>query len=244
MATYEYHRMSRAKGIESSLLVGIVGSTALILAGLSDSETFIRALPGILAVLVIAAFLTQMIARASDDAFRAVSVTAFGPIYVALPLALGFQLMKPERLVVLFVILMVWATDTGAYYIGCKFGRHKLMPSLSPKKTWEGALGGVAACVLAALAFKRLVPAVSFSLGWGDVLVLGCLVSIFAELGDLAESALKRDAGVKDSGSAMRGHGGALDRLDSLLFAFAVTYVYLLATGHLGLPAPETLPYQ
>lgn len=117
-------------------------------------------------------------------------------------------------------ILMVWATDIGAYLIGRQFGRHLLAPQVSPKKTLEGSFGGLVFCIVVALVFWRLVGGAS----WITYIVLGGVVGISAQVGDLFESALKRSAGVKDSGKLIPGHGGVLDRFDSLIFALPLVF--------------------
>jgi phosphatidate cytidylyltransferase len=117
-------------------------------------------------------------------------------------------------------IILVWATDIGAYLIGRQFGRHLLAPQVSPKKTVEGSLGGLMSCVLVAFAFWRLVGGAS----WITYIVLAMVVGISSQVGDLFESALKRSAGVKDSGNLIPGHGGILDRFDSLICALPLVY--------------------
>lgn len=124
---------------------------------------------------------------------------------------------------VFFVLLSVMACDTAAYFTGTSLGRHKLYPAVSPKKSIEGALGGVAGSVAAALVVKFTFFPV---LGVLDCLVLGIFLSVAGQLGDLFESLLKRSFDVKDSGSLIPGHGGILDRLDSLLFTFPLAYYY------------------
>ncbi|MEZ4648846.1 MAG: phosphatidate cytidylyltransferase [Candidatus Eisenbacteria bacterium] len=135
------------------------------------------------------------------------------------------ELFPRGALPVLFPVVLVWAADTGAYAFGLLFGRHRLWPAVSPKKTWEGAIGGVVATILvAALAGGPF----GVGLSLGEAVVAGVLVGIAGPLGDLFESRLKRVAGVKDSGKLLPGHGGVLDRFDSLFFAAPVFYYYLL----------------
>lgn len=158
-----------------------------------------------------------------------------GPVYAGFLLGHGLQLRELSgggadnlgRSWLLFTLLAVFACDTGAFAVGRLAGRHRMAPRISPNKTWEGAAGGFAAAVGAGL----LAGAV-FDLGaagWQQA-AAGATVGVAAQLGDLAESALKRAAQVKDSGSIMPGHGGILDRMDSILFALPAVY-YLLVAG-------------
>jgi phosphatidate cytidylyltransferase len=123
----------------------------------------------------------------------------------------------------LFTILVTWGNDTAAYFIGINFGKHKLSPRISPKKSVEGSLGGVLGGIVAAI-----IVAVVFHKAILSMIVLGILVVIAGQFGDLIESIIKRNAGVKDSGTFMPGHGGVLDRFDSLLIAGPVVY-YLVS---------------
>jgi phosphatidate cytidylyltransferase len=183
-----------------------------------------------LAILSLAAALFK-----PDELSRvlaSVSATIFGVVYVAL--LAGFLIgvrMTPEttatpklsaKLITTF-LAMVMMTDTGAYYTGRSLGRHKLAPRISPGKTIEGSIGGFITAVLAGLACKL----VFFSeIPTPHVLVLGALIGLVSQVGDLAESLLKRGAQVKDSGSIFPGHGGMLDRVDSILFSAPILYYY------------------
>ncbi|MGB3972889.1 MAG: phosphatidate cytidylyltransferase [Peptococcia bacterium] len=123
-----------------------------------------------------------------------------------------------------YVFITVWATDIGAYFVGINFGKHKLAPNISPKKTWEGFLGGLVASTIASLILVACVP-----LAFNRVLVIITpVISLGAQLGDLFESSLKRFAKTKDSGDLLPGHGGVLDRFDSLLWAAPLTYYLLI----------------
>lgn len=124
---------------------------------------------------------------------------------------------------VISIFACIWICDTAAQFVGLRFGRHKLLERVSPKKTWEGALAGFIAAILTALLSKHLVlPFLSTA----EAVVVGFVVGVFGQLGDLAESLLKRDAGVKDSSQILPGHGGVLDRFDSLLFVSPILFVY------------------
>jgi phosphatidate cytidylyltransferase len=122
-------------------------------------------------------------------------------------------------------LFVTFGSDTAAYFIGKAIGRHKLAPKISPGKTWEGAIAGVFGAVIVSFLFTLNTP-LQLPLSYWQAILLGVLVSVFGQLGDLAESLLKRNFGVKDSGNLMPGHGGLLDRMDSVLFAGVVVYLY------------------
>ena len=156
------------------------------------------------------------------------STTLSGSVYIALPLIFlvvlllqkGQQQYNP--LFALSLLLLSWANDTGAYLSGSRWGRHKLLPAVSPGKSWEGVFGGLILTLLLGFLLNHLVPI------QGNWLIPALLASLFGPLGDLLESALKRRAGVKDSGRILPGHGGALDRFDAFLFHLPFTAGYLL----------------
>jgi len=126
---------------------------------------------------------------------------------------------------VLFTLLATFAADTTAFFIGRAWGRHPLAAKISPGKTWEGTVGGYVAAIVAVFILAAILP--NIPIYW-HIALLGALSGIFAPLGDLAESMLKRSAGVKDSGTLIPGHGGLLDRLDSILFTVVVVYYYVI----------------
>ena len=165
--------------------------------------------------------------QAKESITDSVVKTIFAPCYVALPLgmlALVYRYPK-GNLWILFLFVAVFAGDTGAFYFGRFLGEHKLVPSISPGKTWEGAIGGGLCTILAGLWFLHLTGLQEVGIRPAILLLA---ISIVAQLGDLAESLLKRTHGKKDSGSVLPGHGGILDRIDGLLFAIPVLY-YLIS---------------
>jgi len=185
--------------------------------------------------------------------------SAFGVLYIVVPLALLIPLRGHWSLCVLvvFTLLSVWAGDTAAYYVGRAIGRHPLAPVVSPKKTWEGAIASVLASVLVAWVVFHFytqirslfstIPNIS-DIALPDsviqrpmplirVIMIGFLTNVEAQLGDLFESAIKRGAQVKDSGSLLPGHGGILDRIDALLFAIPTVWYYAMLT-HFSQPWP------
>ncbi len=178
-------------------------------------------LEGLLVLLALA--LAMRPGRDLAQSLGAAASTVMGVLYVALPFALLVFLReapKGEYLVV-YVLALTWVSDTAAYYAGRAFGRHKMALRVSPGKTWEGAAASLAAATLFGWLFLGyFFPAVPL---WASLLS-ALAVNIAGQVGDLAESALKRGAGVKDSGSLLPGHGGLLDRVDALLFAIPVLW--------------------
>jgi phosphatidate cytidylyltransferase len=175
------------------------------------------------------AFLLNGIARTKASATAAISSTVLGVTWIGLGLGhvvmLREDLGKNGRLAALTVLLAVFASDTIAYFTGRLIGRHKLVPTLSPGKTWEGFVAGVVAAVFVAFValYKQDFLSIAASI------VLGLVVALAGVLGDLFESALKRDMQVKDTGSLLAGHGGVLDRIDSILFAAIASFYAILA---------------
>jgi phosphatidate cytidylyltransferase len=193
-------------------------------------------------VLMVGAFVWLLIIRpASDRTVIDWALTVAIPFYLAWPLALLLltrgQGVGPQARGfwwVLVLLLTIWANDSAAYLSGHYFGKTKLAPKVSPAKTWEGFAGGLIMSVITVfvvtwVADLVLKPASQFHLPWYHALLLGVLICLFGTVGDLAESLLKRGVKVKDSGNIFPGHGGVLDRADSLLFAAIVVYFYATA---------------
>ncbi len=170
--------------------------------------------------MIGAAVLTLLSKRAIVEALPSSAVSAGALLFIAWPLSYLVRLHEAPRFL-LFVLVLVWAGDTAAFLAGRAMGRHLLAPVISPKKTWEGAVANLLGSLLAAYVF----------FGWPNVplverLIVAALVSVAGQIGDLFESAWKRGAGVKDSGSLLPGHGGILDRIDALLLAVPVVWWY------------------
>ncbi len=134
------------------------------------------------------------------------------------------------RELVILALFTTFACDTSAFFVGRTWGKHHMTPTISPHKTWEGAIGGFAGAVAAAAALCYLLNLGSWTLplSYLEAVGVGCLVGVAAQLGDLLESMLKRRAGVKDSGNLLPGHGGVLDRIDSLVFTGVIVYYFVL----------------
>jgi phosphatidate cytidylyltransferase len=223
LGLHEFYGMTR--GLRPVLLAGYAGTLAALLGAEWGPEW---ALGGFLATFALAFVFKGLAGMAPTTG--SVAVTVLGGAWIGLGLAhLIFIREIPEHgvLALFTVLLAVFAADTLAYFVGRLLGRHKLAPRTSPGKTWEGLVAGTIAAVL--------VPFFAFyEEGFLDVpesLVLGGAIAVAAPIGDLFESALKRDAGVKDTGRLLLGHGGMLDRLDAPIFAGVAAYYVLLAFG-------------
>jgi phosphatidate cytidylyltransferase len=155
--------------------------------------------------------------------------TVIGVLYIGWLLAhlVALRGFDDGRNWIFLALFVTFAYDTVAYFTGRSLGRHKMSPRLSPGKTWEGAAGGLAGAILMSLFFTLSTP-LSLPITWVHAVILGVLISVFGQIGDLAESALKRYTGVKDAGKIVPGHGGILDRLDSVVFTGAVVYYYVI----------------
>lgn len=153
----------------------------------------------------------------------------FSVIYVALPFSFALGLPRYSTYEntfsneVFFLFLLIWSSDTFAYLVGKFFGKHKMAPKVSPKKTWEGYIGGVVLTLVLSYFVEQYQPELR-----GNWMFVGFLIAAFAPLGDLVESQLKRTFGVKDSGNIIPGHGGVLDRLDSFIICVPVVYLYFI----------------
>ena len=236
LAGVEVFRLLRAAGYPSLALFGTAVAIALVL------EAGFR--PGgdkgllLVAVAAVLAGVGAMMRPDPRDGLATWATTVFGAVYVglisfvlhvatmapAVPAGSTLEPLGAERGWVLLLVLAVWSYDTGAYLVGRQIGRHKFLTHISPSKSIEGLVGGlIAATVVTALLLAGLGQAPV------GALLLGPLVGLAAQAGDLAESMLKRAAGAKDSGTLIPGHGGILDRIDSFLFAGPVVALYVLA---------------
>ena len=236
LAGWEYLGLARAKGAQPPRIAVAVATAGLFAAYIVWPDQLALVL-GLLSLgLLLYCTFASPTDRMLPDATNAVFCLLYtGFTLIAIP-ALREQANGPSLLVFLFCV--VWAGDSVALYVGRAMGRHKLAPSISPNKTWEGAIGSTAGSLLVTAGLLELADvlgrwnsvALSYSdSGWGYWLGLAVIVNIAGQVGDLAESALKRSAGVKDSGNLLPGHGGILDRIDALLLAApALWYAQLI----------------
>jgi phosphatidate cytidylyltransferase len=213
----EYGRLVSLHQIQEPGLFGF--AAGLLLLFLPQQE--------IVFVVVVALVGMALSLRSADltDSLPYAAALILGVLYVFGSLRFAIELRAISKYWVFFALSLNWVGDIAALYVGRALGRHKLAPHVSPGKSWEGSIASVAASVIyGAVYFPRLLPAVPMS----EALVVAAIGNIAGQFGDLCESALKRGAGVKDSGTFLPGHGGWLDRVDSNLFALPV--VYLLAS--------------
>lgn len=225
-AQAEMIRLIRTGGTDADLWLSL-------LAGAAVFARFFVAEGWVLTLVALCLLLGWTLRKPVADAVGRVSGGLASVIYPVLLISLFVDVRWQAHdalghsdgfVLTLLLVVLIWATDSGAYYTGKSIGKTPFAPSISPNKTWEGTLGGLTMAVLVAVAFKLwLLP----MLGWTDVFVLAAIGGFWGQLGDLLESSLKRSAGVKDSGNFLPGHGGALDRFDSLIFSAPLYWAYL-----------------
>lgn len=184
--------------------------------------------PGLVIAIIISFHLLLMVFGYNKIHLADIGISIFAILYVGWFMSHLYLLrIIPNGFSwVLFVFLANWATDTAAYFVGRAFGKHKLAPSVSPNKTIEGSLGGIVGGILVAIIFPQVAPNMPENATY-PLLFLGILISILGQLGDLVESAMKRKANIKDSGKIIPGHGGILDRFDSILLTVPLAYYFI-----------------
>ena len=218
---YEFYRMIEKGGLGCYKWAGII--LGILLSAAIFKGTYINL---VIAASVIILFIIRIFeGNTSDNTFSYVSNTIFGIVYVSFLMSyLGVIRASGDngRELIFFVLLITWMGDTTAYYGGKGFGKHKLAPAISPKKTVEGAIIGLIGSIVGAIIAKSWFLDISIL----NAIAAGILIGVFGQFGDLSESIIKRNLQVKDSGGIIPGHGGILDRVDSLLFSAPVFYYY------------------
>ncbi|MGA2349220.1 MAG: phosphatidate cytidylyltransferase [Terracidiphilus sp.] len=232
LAAWEFLGLAENSGAKPPRIAVLVAVLALFAGNLIWDQRDQSAT--ILGILSLALLVYCTFSRPVEQMLADASTSIFCLFYVGMTLVTLIAMRRESNgpSLVAFLLCVVWAGDIAALYIGRAWGRHKMAPALSPNKTWEGALGSVAGSLLvtgALLGLAHLLESWNLAtLSYPDDLwywlVLAVLINIAAQIGDLAESALKRSAGVKDSGSLLPGHGGVLDRIDALLLAAPVLW--------------------
>ena len=228
LALREFYSLCHLAGFSPQVYPGLVTGVVIFVLSFfvaNQSITYVAfyfLLPLIYAIPVYELF------RKKENTMANIALTGFGIIFVSIPFSMlnflafpefeGFKVYNHGLLISLF--LFVWASDSGAYLFGVRYGRHHLFERISPKKTWEGLFGGVITAIVTACILNYIYPQYNIVL----LIVMAFVVVISGTLGDLVESMIKRSIGVKDSGRFMPGHGGLLDRFDSILLAVPVVY--------------------
>ena len=240
LCLYEYFAICRRAGFQPMAWLGYLAGALICLAPATLPTWLPLALPVLTVVPLLILSLAMLGTPDLKDYLGKVACTLFGVLYIPLALSalapLRFRSPDPAagRLAILLLFAVIWGGDTLAYFVGRSIGRRPLATRISPKKTVEGAIGGLLGSLLAALGVRLAFPRVQPNPDTWAFMVVVLLVALAGQIGDLAESALKRGGGVKDSGAVLPGHGGMLDRLDSLLFAAPTLWLVLTAVGRRG----------
>ncbi len=238
---YEYYTIVRNTSARPQMITGILAGSLLYILSTLIAASLIPANYLLLMVPAVIVIIIAELYRKGDKPFDSLAHTLFGIVYCAVPFSMipfsafsksGLSSIISHSLdfspgIVVGFFLILWANDTGAYLTGISLGRHRLMERISPKKSWEGFFGGTLIALLAAWLFSGWLGVVNTP-GW---IVIALLISVAGTFGDLAESMLKRSAGVKDSGTIMPGHGGFLDRFDSTLLSFPLVFLFVSLFG-------------
>jgi len=241
LAQLEFYSMIRAIGIPCYPIIGVLGGSAMILVTFLTGERGVASPDRwenfVLVGTLLVVFIRQFPQRENSKPIETIACTLMGVWYVSYLFNFFTHLLfigavgddtLTGRLLVMYLIVVVKFSDIGAYLVGMTMGRHKLMPRISPKKTWEGLFGGFAFAIASSCLFVWLTRGKGMiHVGWMHAVIMGLLLAMVGIVGDMFESLLKRAANLKDSSSSIPGMGGLLDVLDSLLFGVPVLYVYV-----------------
>ncbi len=233
IALWEYYHLVKTHEFGNPLMIpGMVVSL-----GILCFYTFYQSISGLELVagfsIVFLALVLMELFRNIPNPTRNLSVTFLGLLYI--PTLLGTFIwirnwdVSHTTHFTFAVFISVWVCDSFAYLFGKQWGKKKILPRVSPNKSWVGTLSGVVGAFLT-LWVMRTLQFLGGDIGWKDIIILTFITGVFGQLGDFSESLIKRDAGVKDSGKLLKGHGGVFDRFDSLLFAGPLTFAYLVLT--------------
>lgn len=237
LGAWEIQRMATANGVEPLMPVGIVvaGLIPIAVHGYFLGVFHLTLTAGIVLFLILLASAIWLRGPARRP-INSVALTVLGALYPGTIAYIYALRHHPYTItagagtaLVALPILLTWATDTGAYFVGKSIGKRKLIPSVSPGKSVEGAIGGLVLTVIVAVLYMKFIlrPYAGLGMSLGAALLFGVVVSITAQVGDLVASLMKRDAGVKDSSKILPGHGGIVDRFDSLFFVMPVAFLLL-----------------
>lgn len=221
----EIMQMAKIPVLSPESIIGVIATAGLSIS--SDTYAPFKMTPFLL--LSTCAFFLLIITVFSENkfSFERVGVVTLAALYVGLGAHNVISIRHMGLPSMVFILLAIYTTDTGAYFVGRKFGKHKLAPHISPNKSVEGAVGGTLIATI--VASSMMFVTMPFAIGQFELVLLACLVSVAGQMGDLVESALKRFYNVKDSGTILPGHGGILDRFDSILFGVVACQLFLVA---------------
>jgi phosphatidate cytidylyltransferase len=247
LALWEFHRIAEEGGYATQggtgILAGACVALSMVFPGIHPAVPFPMQAPALALMLALLFLVFREMARKDKGlSMLRLAMSLTGILLIVWPLGY-FALLRELRgnsgatmnagfYASLFLVVLIWTQDTAAYAMGRAFGKHRLAPAISPKKSWEGAVGGLLAGVLMSLAFRELFMKDLF--GRGEILVIAALLGALAQVSDLTESLMKRCFGVKDSSSLLPGHGGILDRFDSFLLTAPFLYFYMISLGKVG----------
>jgi phosphatidate cytidylyltransferase len=244
---YEYYLMIKSSGVKPQMVTGIITGisvyifSSLIASNILQFKAFLFLIPIMSFIMILELY------RKQEKPFDSLAHTFFPILYTAVPFSIipfsayifteklngGLHSVLPNNftgftpVLIIGYFILLWVNDTGAYLIGVSTGVHRLMERISPKKSWEGFFGGLVAAALVAWFFSGYLGVLDKT-KW---VIISVIISIAGTYGDLVESMLKRSIGVKDSGSIMPGHGGFLDRFDSVIISFPLVYLYVSLFG-------------
>ncbi len=226
LAAFEFYRMVAASKVSPLTYFGLIWTLLFILSPHFD---YAPLTPLLLTSAVILSLIWLLLRRQQEGAFTGWMRKIGGILYIGWLLSYFVVLrgLDDGRNWAFLALFTTFASDTAAFFVGRALGKHHLAPRISPGKTWEGAIAGVFGAIIVSLLFTIPTP-LHLPLIYWQAILLGLLVSVFGQLGDLVESLLKRNMGVKDSGKFLPGHGGFLDRIDSVVFAGIVVYYYVI----------------
>ena len=226
LAVFEFYRMTTGLKVPPLTCFGLIWTLLFILSPHFNYDFLV---PLLLTSAVILPLIWLLLRSQKEGAFISWAWTIAGILYVGWLLSYFVALrgMDGGRNWVFLALFATFGSDTTAFFIGRVWGKHHLAPNISPGKTWEGVIAGLIGAIIVSLLFTLPTP-LHLPFDYWQAIFLGLLISIFGQLGDLVESLLKRNVGVKDSGKLLPGHGGFLDRIDSIVFAGIVVYYYVI----------------
>ena len=225
LAAYEFYRIIANKQVKAFTYLGLIWTLLFIL---SPHFNHTAITPLLLTSLIVISLICTLARRPVEGAYTGGMWTIAGVLYVGwlLSYLVALRGIDAGRYWVFLALFITFASDSSAYFIGQAWGKHRFAPSISPGKTWEGAIAGILGAVIIGLGLVRLF---GLPLSYGQATLLCLLVSVFAQLGDLVESLFKRNMGIKEAGNMLPGHGGILDRVDSAAFTTVIVYYYALS---------------